>query len=220
MNVIRYREILEEIKPYGARLVAVSKTRPANEIDELYQLGQRLFGENRVPEIEAKHNGLPHDIEWHLIGHLQTNKVKYVAPFISMIHSVDSLRLLEEINKQAEKNGLILSCLLQMHIAQEETKYGLDKEELTLLLESPQYIAMKNIQVCGLMGMATFTPDKLQIEKEFAGLKELFDNTKKNYFTDKPAFKELSMGMSNDYKIALKHGTTLIRIGSDIFGNR
>jgi pyridoxal phosphate enzyme (YggS family) len=220
MNEERYQDIVKEIKPYGARLVAVSKTRPAADIEALYKLGQRIFGENKAQEMIEKYEVLPKDIDWHLIGHLQTNKVKYVAPFVSLIYSVDSLRLLEEIDRQAQKHSRIIPCLLQMHIAQEETKFGLDKEELKNLLDSPAYKSLKNIQINGFMGMATNTENIAQIEKEFEGLKELFNQTKETHFKDQAHFAELSMGMSSDYKIAIKHGATLIRIGSDIFGRR
>lgn len=220
MNPGRYLDIVKEIQPYGAHLVAVSKTRPASDISALYSLGQRIFGENKAQEMTDKYEALPKDIDWHLIGHLQTNKVKYIAPFVALVHSVDSLRLLEEINKQAQKNSRIIPCLLQVHIAQEETKFGMDKGELHELLNSPSYQSLKNIQIHGLMGMATNTDNTNQIENEFKGLKELFDSVRKQYFSEKPYFKELSMGMSSDYRIALKHGATLIRIGSDIFGSR
>lgn len=220
MNPDRYQEIVKEIKPYGACLVAVSKTRPASDISGLYSLGQRIFGENKAQEMTDKYEALPKDINWHLIGHLQTNKVKYIAPFVALIHSVDSLRLLEEINKHAQKHSRIIPCLLQVYIAREETKFGLDKSELTELLSSSDYQSLKNIQIHGLMGMATNTEDTGQIEKEFKSLKDLFDNLQKQYFSDKAYFKELSMGMSSDYRLALKHGATLIRIGSDIFGSR
>jgi PLP dependent protein len=220
MNPDRYQEIVKEIKPYGARLVAVSKTRPASDISELYSLGQRIFGENKAQEMADKYEALPKDIDWHLIGHLQTNKVKHIAPFVALIHSVDSLRLLEEINKQAQKQSRIIPCLLQVYIAQEETKFGLDKRELMELLSSSDYQSLRNIQIHGLMGMATNTEDAGQIETEFKSLKELFDNIQKQHFSGKAYFKELSMGMSSDYRIALKHGATFIRIGSDIFGSR
>jgi pyridoxal phosphate enzyme (YggS family) len=221
MDLNRYREILSDLAAYpAARLVAVSKTKPADDIRTLYNEGQRLFGENKVQEMCAKCETLPKDIEWHMIGHLQSNKVKYIAPFVSMIHAVDSLELLEEINKQAKKNARIIRCLLQIHIAQEETKFGLSKDEATALLESPSLKTLSNINIYGLMGMATNTDDTAQVEKEFAGLKTFFDSCKSKYFIDKPNFSELSMGMSSDYKIALKHGATLIRIGSDIFGSR
>ena len=220
MNPDRYQEIVKEIKPYGARLVAVSKTRPTSDISELYSLGQRIFGENKAQEMADKYEALPKDIDWHLIGHLQTNKVKYIAPFVALIHSVDSLRLLEEINKQAQKHSRIIPCLLQVYIAQEETKFGLDKSELMELLSSSEYQSLKNIQIHGLMGMATNTEDAGQIENEFKNLKELFDNIQKQHFSGKEYFTELSMGMSSDYRLALKHGATLVRIGSDIFGSR
>ena len=220
MNLDRYQDIVKEIKPYGARLVAVSKTKPASDISMLYELGQRIFGENKVQEMTDKHEALPKDIDWHFIGHLQTNKIKYIAPYVGLIHAVDSLRLLEEIDKQAKKNARIISCLLQVHIAAEETKFGMDKDEIIALLDSPEYRSMQNIRIYGLMGMATNTSDTSQVDREFAGLKSLFDNVKSKYFDDKPYFKELSMGMSSDYQIALRHGATLIRIGSDIFGSR
>ena len=220
MNLDRYQDIFKEIKPYGARLVAVSKTKPASDLSILYALGQRLFGENKVQEMTDKREALPKDIDWHFIGHLQTNKVKFIAPFVSLIHAVDSVRLLEEIDKQAQKNTRIIPCLLQVYIAAEETKFGMDKEEVIALLDSTAYQSFQYIQICGLMGMATNTDNIAQVEKEFEGLKSLFDNIKEKYFADKPYFKELSMGMSSDYPIALKHGATLIRIGSDIFGSR
>lgn len=220
MNLDRYRQILEEIKPCGARLVAVSKTKPASDISTLYGLGQRIFGENKVQEMSEKYELLPKDIDWHLIGHLQTNKVKYIAPFVGMIHAVDSLRLLEEIDKQAAKSGRIISCLLQVHIAQEETKFGLDRSEIFDLLDSSSYRSLQNVEICGLMGMATNTDNTSQIDKEFTGLKALFNELKEKYFLSKAGFCELSMGMSSDYQIALRHGATLIRVGSDIFGSR
>ena len=220
MNLDRYQDIVKEIKPYGARLVAVSKTKPASDLSILYALGQRLFGENKVQEMTDKREALPKDIDWHFIGHLQNNKVKFIAPFVSLIHAVDSVRLLEEIDKQAQKNTRIIPCLLQVYIAAEETKFGMDKEEVIALLDSTAYQSFQYIQICGLMGMATNTDNIAQVEKEFEGLKSLFDNIKEKYFADKPYFKELSMGMSSDYPIALKHGATLIRIGSDIFGSR
>ena len=220
MNLDRYQQIIHELNPYGARLVAVSKTRPVEDIETLYGSGQRLFGENRVMEMEAKHNALPNDIDWHLIGHLQTNKVKYIAPFVGLVHSVDSLRLLEEIDRQAQKNARIIPCLLQVYIANEETKFGMDESEIMSLLDSPAYLSLKNIQIAGLMGMASNTEDQSQINREFAGLKALFDKVKSQHFADRSHFKELSMGMSSDYRIALNHGATLVRIGSDIFGSR
>jgi pyridoxal phosphate enzyme (YggS family) len=220
MNLDRYQEILQELAPYGARLVAVSKTQPASDISTLYDLGQRRFGENKVQEMIDKYEALPRDIDWHLIGHLQTNKVKYVAPFVGLIHAVDSMRLLEEIDRQAARSSRIIPCLLQVHIAQEETKYGLASDAVKSLLDSSGYNSLKNIEIWGLMGMATNTDDTDQINLEFGGLKSLFDSLKFQYFSDKAYFKELSIGMSSDYRIALDHGATLVRIGSEIFGSR
>lgn len=220
MNLDRYRHILAALAPYPARLIAVSKTKPEADILTVYHTGQRLFGENKVQEMAAKHEALPKDIEWHMIGHLQSNKVKIIAPFVSMIHSIDSLKLLAEVNKQAEKNNRIISCLLQVHISDEETKFGLNEKEIHELLTDPSFASLKNIRIAGLMGMASNTEDKSKVESEFAGLKKLFDLLKTQYFTDRPSFKEISMGMSSDYTIALKHGATLVRIGSDIFGGR
>lgn len=220
MNLEVYRSIVAELSSTQARLIAVSKTKPVSDIQQLYDAGQRLFGENKVQELTDKQAQLPHDIEWHLIGHLQTNKVKYVAPFVSMIHAVDSLKLLEEINKQAQKNGRVIDCLLQIYIAQEETKFGLDSSELTNLLSDPAFNILSNVRICGLMGMATNTDHTEQIEREFASLNTIYDTLKQTHFRDKPYFKELSMGMSSDYKIAVKHGATMVRIGSTIFGSR
>lgn len=220
MNFEKYKQVLQEIKPFHAQLIAVSKTKPVEDILEVYNAGQRLFGENKVQEMVSKHKALPKDIQWHLIGHLQTNKVKQIAPFVSMIHSVDSLKLLQEINKQAEKNNRIIDCLLQIFIADEETKFGLSEEELLALLSSVQYSALKNIRICGLMGMATNTDDESKIGNEFSQLKNLFDEVKQKYFNAERSFNELSMGMSSDYTIALQHGATFIRVGSMIFGER
>lgn len=209
-----------EIESVNVRLVAVSKTKPNEDILEAYQSGQRIFGENQVQELVEKHEALPKDIEWHLVGHLQTNKVKYIAPFISLIHSVDSLKLLTEINKQAAKNNRIIDCLLQIYIADEETKYGLGFDEAIELLESQEYQELKNIRIVGLMGIATNTENQKQIKEEFYELKTLFDGIKVSYFKNEDSFKEISMGMSSDYKIAIEQGSTLVRIGSDIFGKR
>ena len=220
MNSEKYLAILDEIKRYNARLIAVSKTKPVEEIMELYNKGQRLFGENKVQELLPKYETLPKEIEWHLIGHLQTNKVKQVAPFVSMIQSVDSLKLLSEINKQAQKNNRTINCLLQIFIADEETKFGLNETELHDLLQSKEFASMNNVHICGLMGMATNTDDEQKTEKEFAGLNELFKKVREQYFSDKPYFKELSMGMSSDYKLAIKNGATLVRVGSLLFGKR
>lgn len=209
-----------EIESVNVRLVAVSKTKPNKDILEAYQAGQRIFGENQVQELVDKHEALPKDIEWHLVGHLQTNKVKYIAPFISLIHSVDSLKLLAEINKQAAKNDRIIDCLLQIYIADEETKYGLGFDEAIELLESQEYQELKNIRIVGLMGISTNTENQKQIKEEFYELKTLFEGIKVSYFKNESSFKEISMGMSSDYKIAIEQGSTLVRIGSDIFGQR
>ncbi len=220
MHLENYHRLINELKPAGAKLVAVSKTKPVGDIRALYDEGQRIFGENKVQEMADKQLQLPADIQWHLIGHLQTNKVKYIAPFVSLIHSVDSLKLLAEIDKQAAKNGRIINCLLQIFIADEPTKFGLDEAELHQLLGSPEFKTFKNVSICGLMGMATNTEDLTKVETEFEHLKQIFEKVKAQYFSEQPIFKELSMGMSSDYKIALKHGATLIRVGSMLFGDR
>ncbi|MEO5910850.1 MAG: YggS family pyridoxal phosphate-dependent enzyme [Pelobium sp.] len=209
-----------EIESVNTRLVAVSKTKPVEDVLEAYEAGQRVFGENQVQELAEKYEKLPKDIEWHLIGHLQTNKVKYIAPFISLIHSVDSLKLLSEINKQAQKSDRTIDCLLQIYIADEETKYGLGYDEAIELLESQEYQELKNIRIVGLMGIATNTENLKQIKEEFYELKTLFDGIKASYFRREDSFKEISMGMSSDYKVAIEQGSTLVRIGSDIFGER
>lgn len=201
-------------------LVAVSKTHPPERVLEVYAGGQRVFGENRPQEMLAKYDALPKDIHWHLIGHLQTNKVKMIAPFVAMIHSVDSLRLLSEINKQAEKYNRVIDCLLQFHIAEEETKFGLDEDEARTLLESPEYLAMQNVRICGVMGMATFTDDTALVRREFKSLKRIFSNLKMKYFAENEEFREVSMGMSGDWEVAVEEGSTMVRIGSLIFGER
>lgn len=205
---------------HEATLVAVSKTKPVSLLQEAYEAGVRDFGENKAQELQAKQPELPDDIRWHMIGHLQRNKVKYIAPFVHLIHSIDSLRLLKEVNKRAKNEDRTINVLLQMHIAEEDTKFGLDQAELKELLESEAYAQMEHIKVCGLMGMATFTEDEAQLRREFQSLKRTFDDTKANYFADEDHFKELSMGMSGDYTIALEEGSTMIRIGSLIFGSR
>jgi pyridoxal phosphate enzyme (YggS family) len=220
MDTLKYTEITKEIKPYHAALVAVSKTKPVQDIVSLYNEGQRIFGESKVQELLIKQVELPKDIQWHLIGHLQTNKVKQIAPFISLIHSVDSLKLLTEINKQALQNNRVINCLLQVFIADEETKFGLSEQEVPELLLSTEFAQMKNIRICGLMGMATHTEDEQKIAAEFEGLQKLFTALKNTHFGNKPYFKELSMGMSHDYKIALNYGATLIRVGTILFGSR
>ena len=219
MNIEKYDEIRASL-PAGVRLVAVSKFKPAEDISALYQHGQRVFGENHAQEMKAKHEILPKDIEWHFIGHLQTNKVKYIAPYVSLIHSIDSLDLLKEVNKQAVKNNRTIPCLLQFHIADEETKFGFSLEECTAMLGSPDYQELKNVKIHGVMGMATFTDDQEQIRREFQHLHQIFQELKSIYFAQNPDFKEISMGMSEDYPIAVEEGSTLVRIGSAIFGPR
>lgn len=220
MNNEAYLEITQEVQAKNARLIAVSKTKPASKILHLYNQGQRLFGENKVQELTEKQAILPLNIEWHLIGHLQRNKVKFIAPFVAMIHSVDSEKLLAEINKEAMKNERIIPCLLQIHIAEEETKFGFSADEALQLLENTDLNKYPNIAICGLMGMATNTANTEQIAREFALLQKLFVDIKSRFFAEKPHFKELSMGMSGDYKIALEQGATLIRVGSLLFGER
>lgn len=218
MIVENLKQIRSEIAP-EVKLVAVSKTRSVAEISEAYQTGQRVFGENRVPELTEKHPVLPDDIEWHFIGHLQTNKVKYIAPFISCIHSVDSFKLLQEINKRAAQENRIIDCLVQFHIAAESAKYGFT-DVPPEFLKSKEFESLKNIRLCGVMGMATFTDDENQVRNEFRRLKSIFQELKNDFFADKPEFCEVSMGMSGDYKIAIEEGSTMVRIGSDIFGPR
>lgn len=206
--------------PPHVTLVAVSKTKPVADLMEAYNAGQRIFGENKIQEMAAKYEEMPKDVEWHMIGHVQTNKVKYMAPFVSLVHGVDSLKLLKEIDKQAAKHNRVINCLLQMHIAEEETKFGMDEQELNELLASGDFRQMQNIKVTGLMGMATFTDDEAQIKKEFTHLKTIFDRLRKRPETlnFKPA--TLSMGMSGDYQLAIDCGSTMVRIGSSIFGHR
>ena len=204
----------------SCHLVAVSKTKPNEDLMEAYEAGQRALGENKVQELTDKAEALPKDIEWHMIGHLQRNKVKYIAPFVHLIHSVDSVRLLKEINKQGKKIDRVIPVLLQIHIAEEENKYGLDEQELHELLSSGDFKEMNHVEVQGLMGMATFTDDTEKIRREFKSLKKLFDKTAEQYNDEKLNLKELSMGMSGDYEIAIEEGSTMVRIGSKIFGER
>ena len=210
----------KETDPVNVKLIAVSKTKTAEDIQQAYDAGQRLFGENTVQELVDKQEHLPKDIQWHLIGHLQSNKVKYIAPFISLIQSVDSLKLLQEINKQAEKNKRVIDCLLQIYIADEETKFGLGFDEAIELLRSDEYTALKNIRICGLMGIATNTDNEKQIKEEYYELKMFFDGIKASFFRKEPSFSVLSMGMSGDYKLAIEQGSNMIRVGSTIFGGR
>ena len=215
---------LTEIKsqlPPNVTLVAVSKTKPVADLMEAYTAGQRIFGENKIQEMTEKWEQMPKDIEWHMIGHVQTNKVKFMAEYVSLIHGVDSLKLLQEINKQAKKHNRIIDCLLQIHIAEEETKFGLDELELNEILKQVQNdkSEFENIRILGLMGMATFTENQNQIEKEFNHLKSIFDNYKK-LNTKHCQLNTLSMGMSGDYQLAISCGSTMVRIGSSIFGTR
>lgn len=217
------KENLEKIRatlPEQVTLVAVSKTKPVSDLQEAYDAGQRIFGENHALEMRDKHEVLPNDIQWHFIGHLQTNKIKYIIPFVTLIHSIDSANLLEAVNKEARKHDRIVDCLLQFHIATEETKFGLDLDEARQLLNSDAFREMHNIRICGVMGMATFTDDTEQVHNEFRNLKSIFDTLKHDYFAEQPQFKEISMGMSDDYPIAIEEGATLVRVGSKIFGAR
>lgn len=213
-----YQKILQELG--NVHLIAVSKTKPISDLQEAYNAGVRDFGENKVQEMCEKQPHLPQDVRWHLIGHLQSNKVKYIAPFVYLIHSVDSLKLLQEINKQAQKYNRTINCLLQIHIAQEETKFGLSYEEAENLLQNTALKELKNICIKGLMGMATFTENTEQVRREFRGLGEFFRYCKQKYQDFNLDFQELSMGMSGDYPIAITEGSTMVRIGSALFGSR
>lgn len=213
------KQVLTEL-PKGVRLVAVSKFHPNEAIEEAYQAGQRIFGESKVQEMTAKYESLPKDIEWHFIGHLQTNKIKYMISYVSMIHGVDSLKLLFEINKQAAKSGRIVNCLLQIHVAQEETKFGFSPQECDEMLQLEEWKSLHNVRICGLMGMASNTDDTKQIDEEFCLLNNTFKKVKQNWFHNSDDFCELSMGMSQDYLLAIKAGSTMVRVGSKIFGER
>ena len=217
------KENIDKIKqelPSNVKLVAVSKTKGIPEILEAYDSGQRLFGENKAQEMFAKQPQLPDDIQWHFIGHLQTNKIKFIAPFVSMIESVDRLKVLQEVNKHALAINRRIPCLLQLHIAEEETKFGLDIDEAKEILEKEYFDKMHNVSICGVMGMATFTEDAHQVRKEFRRLRKVFETLKQSYFSGNPEFSEISMGMSGDYRIAIEEGSTIIRLGSIIFGER
>ena len=206
--------------PSHVTLVAVSKTKPNELIEEAYSSGQRIFGENKAQELKNKAEVLPKDIEWHFIGHLQSNKVKYIAPYASLIHSIDSLKLLTEVNKQAQKNDRIIDCLLQFHIAMEESKFGLSLEEVEELLTSNKFSSLKNINIVGVMGMASFINSEEQVRNEFASLKNIFTQLNNSFFKQSETFKTISMGMSGDYKLAIEEGSTMVRVGSAIFGIR
>ena len=214
------RSLKNETDTINVTLIAVSKTKPVEEIKEAYYAGQRIFGENMVQELVDKYEHLPHDIQWHLIGHLQSNKVKYIAPFIAMIQSVDSLKLLQEIDKHAQKHSRVIDCLLQVYIADEETKFGLGFDEVIELLRSEELASLKHIRIRGLMGIATNTDNPKQIKEEFYELKTFFDGIKQSYFRKDDNFDTLSMGMSSDYKIAIEQGSNMVRLGSTIFGQR
>ena len=217
------KENLETVRktiPSGVLLVAVSKTKPVEDLQEAYDAGQRVFGENHALEMRDKHEVLPKDIDWHFIGHLQTNKIKYIVQYVRLIHSIDTFNLLQAVNKEAVKHDRVVDCLLQFHIAEEETKFGLSMDEAEEILNSDIFKAMKNVRICGVMGMATNTDDMTQVRKEFHHLKEVFDTLKAKYFADCEWFKEISMGMSHDYPIAIEEGSTMVRVGSKIFGER
>ncbi len=216
---VNLEKVLKDIPPQ-VKLVAVSKTKPVEMIQSAYDVGQRDFGENKAQDMAAKYPQLPQDIRWHFIGHLQTNKVKYIVPFVSLIHAADSLKILLEINKQAVKYGRVVDFLLEFHVAREESKFGLNMESAENILQSDAYQKLKNIRLCGVMGMATFTTDTEQIRDEFRHLKSIFDQLKDKYFKHTDSFKEISMGMSGDYLIAIEEGATIVRVGSKIFGAR
>lgn len=216
-NLLKYKN---ELDSAGVKLVAVSKNHPADAALEAYNAGQRIFGENLVQEMVEKQALLPQDIDWHLIGHLQTNKVKYIAPFVKLIESVDSLKLLKEIDKQAAKNNRIIDCLLQIYIADEDTKFGLGFDEAIEILRTEEFATFKNVRIIGLMGIATNNASEGQTKAEFQELKVLFDGIKLSFFRKEESFKEISMGMSSDYKLAIAEGSTMVRIGSNIFGKR
>lgn len=216
-------ENIDQVKshlPAQVELVAVSKTKPVEMLMEAYNHGQRAFGENKVQEMVAKFEVMPKDIQWHFIGHLQTNKIKYITPFVHLVHGVDSFKLLKSINTEARKVSKVIPCLLQFHIAEEETKFGLSMDEAREMIDSAEFKLLENVRISGVMGMATFTDDEAQIRKEFATLKKYFDQLKLDYFSENSDFKEISMGMSGDYLIAIEEGSTMVRVGSTIFGER
>ncbi|WP_163410990.1 YggS family pyridoxal phosphate-dependent enzyme [Flavobacterium ajazii] len=229
MSIASNLNTIKATLPEHVTLVAVSKTKPVSDLIQAYEAGQRIFGENKIQEMADKYEQMPKDIQWHMIGHVQSNKVKFMAPFVSLIHGVDSLKLLQEINKQALKNNRVIDCLLQIYIAEEETKFGLDEKELTQLLSSSEFKEMKNIRILGLMGMATFTENHDQIKKEFLHLKSIFDSLQnkdaqcrdtQQCISTAAHFSTISMGMSGDYQLAIECGSTMVRIGSSIFGGR
>jgi pyridoxal phosphate enzyme (YggS family) len=219
MSIANNLQTIKSTLPEQVILVAVSKTKPIPDLMEAYNEGQRIFGENKIQEMAEKWEQMPKDIQWHMIGHVQTNKVKLMAPFVNLIHGVDSLKLLEEINKQAIKNNRVIDCLLQIYIAEEESKFGLDEDELSILLTSSVFQEMQNIKIVGLMGMATFTDNQIQIKKEFSNLKTIFDKLQ-SLQAKNCKLQTVSMGMSGDYQLAISCGSTMVRIGSSIFGGR
>ena len=219
-NIADNLQKIKDSLPKTVTLVAVSKTKPISDLQEAYESGQRVFGENKIQELREKEPALPKDIEWHMIGHMQSNKVKYIAPYISLIHGVESFKLIEEINKQALKNERIIKVLLQFHIAKESTKFGLQLKEAKEILNSNAFKQLKNIEVSGVMGMASFVDNELQIREEFTMLKSIFEELKSDYFSATNSFNIISMGMSGDYSIAIEEGSTMIRVGSSIFGTR
>jgi pyridoxal phosphate enzyme (YggS family) len=219
-SIAQHLAQLKQALPASCRLVAVSKTHPAELIQEAYDAGQREFGENKVQELVPKYEALPKDIVWHMIGHLQSNKVKYIAPFVSLIHSIDSFKLLEEVNRQGSKAGRVISCLLQVHVATEETKFGFSREEVLDVITSGKVQALSSVHIQGLMGMATFTDDVARVRKEFGTLRALFEELKQLSLPANVEMKDLSMGMSGDYPLAIEEGSTVVRVGSAIFGHR
>ena len=220
MDIAGNIETIKKKLPKGVKLVAVSKTKPNEDILEAYNAGHKIFGENKVQDLVQKYGQLPKDIEWHFIGHPQTNKVKFIAPFIQLIHGVDSLKLLMAIDSEAKKNKREIGCLLQFHIAEEDTKFGLDISEAVEILESVEFKSLKNVKINGVMGMATYTDNIQQIRNEFKLLKTIFKTLKNEYFSEVKNFSEISMGMSDDYLVAIEEGSTMIRVGSKIFGER
>lgn len=220
MEIAENLSVILKHLPVHVKLVAVSKMKSEKEILEAYHAGHRVFGENKVQELISKQESLPDDIEWHMVGHLQSNKVKYIAPFVHLIQSVDSFKLLKIINKEAVRNNRRINCLMQVHIALEETKFGFSEKEIRELLDAEAWKELKAIRITGLMGMATFTENRELIRSEFKSLKAFFDEIKKQYFENEPSFRDLSMGMSGDYPIAIEEGSTMVRIGSLIFGER
>lgn len=222
-SIMSIDEKLENVKaciPEYVQLIAISKTRPASDIMKAYKSGQRLFGENKALEMEDKQFQLPKDIQWHFVGHLQTNKVRYIAPFVSLIHSVDSLKLLMEIDKEARRNHRVIDCLLEFHIAAEESKFGLTMDKVESMFTVPVFHVLDHVRICGVMGMATFSKDEQLIRSEFRSLKGYFDTLKQRYYPNSDHFCEISMGMTNDYRIAIEEGSTMVRVGTAIFGKR